>query len=249
MIYSKKMDLPSLTFTCPIGTDHASLQLCHTPARRSRLSSELQISSEGDFKSASDQAGGEAGSVSPLKIPSPTYRISFTPEFLITSFPSDDDYSDGTSDFSAGTDPISSNHALPWSSEAEYVKPWVNQLVDAERKLHDSVRLKWRATLPATPNSSHESASTMSQTPTESIKSPPSSWISCPSHPEHSIFDSSLKGLSLRRTKSMVDLHSTPVSKSPQKLANIPFTWSSPSIYQGKEKAHAIWAWASAISD
>ncbi|KAH9444473.1 hypothetical protein KEM48_006350 [Puccinia striiformis f. sp. tritici PST-130] len=176
-----------------------------------------------------------------LESPSPTYRIMFTPEFLISSFDSEENYPDGISESSAEDFISTQPRLIPlWSSAAEHIKPLVNRMVDAEKRKHEVVRLAWR---PTSPQSS--SASSDLDARTDALDTQPSSWVTCFSRPENRSIDSNDIAPLLRRAQSLPDIFS---GSSSQNLSLVKKDWSNNSIYQEKDKQDEIKRWASNIS-
>jgi hypothetical protein len=168
----------------------------------------------------------------------------------MTSSDSEDDYSDGLSEYSADVLIFTQSRRPPWTSAAEHIKPVVNRLIDEERRQHDLVRLAWRPVLPATPTTSAQSlpASSDLDSGTDALETQSSSCVACLSRHESPEITFDESGPRIRRTQSLPNnlrrsTHSTKNLSSSNKI------WSNTSnIYQEKDKEDDIKRWASDIS-
>ncbi|KAA1085978.1 hypothetical protein PGT21_026324 [Puccinia graminis f. sp. tritici] len=243
--------VPRLTVSCPDGVClDPALPLASSPQRESHRPSDLKLSPSEDRKTP-DPFEDNDDSFYSLKIPSPTYQIMFTPRFLMTCSDSEDDYSDGLSEYSADVLIFTQSRRPPWTSAAEHIKPVVNRLIDEERRQHDLVRLAWRPALPATPTTSAQSLSASSHhdSGTDALETQStSSCVACLSRHESPPINFDESGPRIRRTQSLPNN----LRRSTHSTKNLPScnnTWSNTSnIYQEKDKEDEIKRWASDIA-
>lgn len=236
--------VPRLALSPSGGTHLNTLGLVPSPRRQSHPPTDLKAPPSPDLE-ASEPFEQDEDNFYSLKIPSPTYRIMFTPRFLIASCDSEDDYSDGISNNSAGDFTFEQGRLPPWSSTAEHVKPVVKCLIDEERRRHDSVRLAWRPILLATPTASTPTLG-LDTSSSDALETQSSSWVPCASRLENPAIDSQEMSPLLRRTQSLPGLLSGS-SQPREKISDLSTIWNSVSVYSSKDKEDEIKRWAADI--